>query len=480
MNETFRKTASAMSQPVFWLAIGLLFFNDHFLRVYQPSWLSGILGDFAWLLIAPLVLLLVLSLGWQRAPRWLALVAFGLIGVVYTLGNVWPAFLAWLSGLAERVLGMPVNMVSDVGDLLALPALLASYLLWQRANIPPGFSNPRKIFVVLGALLTAGLTVANMPVMKVGIHKLRTTAQGTIFACSLEKTFTSQDGGFTWESERYEGGLWCAGDWKGTLSVVENGSEVQYRFNEDNYAIEHSPDGETWKLDYQLKGGSQADHVLYERAFPDYGPYRPWVMDMDFDPVSGNIITALDTEGVLVRTPDGVWHQVGVGEYTPRKVDTLQEVISILTGELVLAFLLGCLLVSIFAIKIKRKAAHIILLTASIILWILACLEIPAVFDWNNYPRLLMIGCGIILLPAFILSIKWLLRQMDRTLIMVFSIAFGTALGFFTPFILWAIDVIQEYNLALMIGLLIACAGSIWLMILFRPLSEPYGVTEGN
>lgn len=88
MPPLFRKTLTSLAHPITLLAILILLVNDHLLRVFQPSWLTGKLGDAAWLFFAPLLLLLILSAGsalfprMQRRERLLVLLAYSLVGAV--------------------------------------------------------------------------------------------------------------------------------------------------------------------------------------------------------------------------------------------------------------------------------------------------------------------------------------------------------------------------------------------------------------
>ena len=50
-----------MSHPLTLLSILVLFINDHVLRIYWPSWVTGKIGDFAWLYFAPFTLAIVLG-----------------------------------------------------------------------------------------------------------------------------------------------------------------------------------------------------------------------------------------------------------------------------------------------------------------------------------------------------------------------------------------------------------------------------------
>ncbi len=55
-NLSFRRALVSLSHPLSIAAIGLLLFNDHLWRKVAPSWLTGKIGDFAWLIFAPFLL----------------------------------------------------------------------------------------------------------------------------------------------------------------------------------------------------------------------------------------------------------------------------------------------------------------------------------------------------------------------------------------------------------------------------------------
>ena len=122
--------------PLPLLAVGLLWLNDHWLKVTYPSWLTGKLSDFAGLFFFPLFLCAVINLGrnlWSRGrnfhwlgPRLLlvTIVATDLVFVEIKLYR--PATEIYLSGLA----GLGFNsarVVRDPSDLLALLSSFAVY-----------------------------------------------------------------------------------------------------------------------------------------------------------------------------------------------------------------------------------------------------------------------------------------------------------------------------------------------------------------
>lgn len=467
MNPTLRKSIAAVSHPLTWLAVLTLLLNDHLFRVYWPSWLTGKLGDAAWLFAAPLALLLILSVLLPRYARHLPAVSFGLVGGVYVLGNTWPAFLAWLGGLISQVFGFPVLMISDLGDLLALPALAGSYLFWRRVDVPLRLASPRKDLAGFATLLIAVLTIANSPSPIRGVDLLG-VENGVIIACSHSSEYTSIDGGLTWMPERIP---WrCPPALRGNLTITEAGQEVYLRYNYETRAIERSVDGEIWEVEYQIQPASQAEAALYDQIYQSYDVLRQGVDDMVFDPVSGNVIAAVGVEGILVRTPDRIWQPVGVDTYSPLRVNSLNAVWILLKGELCLAVLLGLLLFGTSALKIKWRYGYFVLLAAGSLAWLISCMigsalnnTIPILASWG------MIVSAVFILPAAGIALKWFLKQPRRTLVLAFSTAFGGALIFFVAFVLWAVDFIHDYYTAMLIGIGFALIDLVLLLIFIRP-----------
>jgi hypothetical protein len=135
-NKALWKAMCLLCSPVSIAAMLLLLINDHWLRIHVPSWWTGKLGGFAWLLFFPFALATLLALLIpSRVPRqeqivkWLA---FGITGGVFALAKTLPVFHDLTVRLLEMVLGVPVALVRDPTDLIALVSLaIAWWLRWQ-------------------------------------------------------------------------------------------------------------------------------------------------------------------------------------------------------------------------------------------------------------------------------------------------------------------------------------------------------------
>ncbi len=144
-------------------------------------------------------------------------------------------------------------------------------------------------------------------------------------------TFTSQDGGLTWQ-QADSGTLDISGSDCTLGKVLENelwatpDGSVRYRF-EVGQSIEVSYDqGQSWQLVYDLS------KVVWESAHnpePDHqvivqsGP-----LDAMIDPKSGNLLLAMGHAGVLARLCSGEWYWVAVGPYASTESQPTQTSMS--------------------------------------------------------------------------------------------------------------------------------------------------------
>jgi hypothetical protein len=111
---------SPLGHPVWWLALAVLLVNDNLLKGQGvvPAWLTGKLSDFAFLMVAPVLLTCLLPVR-LRARRTLA---FAVVSTVFIAADLSPAASNAVVALARR-LGMSWQLWPDVTDLLAFAVL---------------------------------------------------------------------------------------------------------------------------------------------------------------------------------------------------------------------------------------------------------------------------------------------------------------------------------------------------------------------
>lgn len=118
---------SAPSHPLVLGAAGLLVLNDFVLRGWAPGWFTGKASDVAWLVLVPVVLA-------AAAARCGVTDRVARLGSLVVTAAVFVTLQLW-APLGALVRG---DHVADVGDLLALPAILGAVVAWRGAGARRG------------------------------------------------------------------------------------------------------------------------------------------------------------------------------------------------------------------------------------------------------------------------------------------------------------------------------------------------------
>src|SRR3990172_9452291 len=155
-----RRALAALGHPFSLAAAALLLLNDHVLKRAFPSILTGKVSDFAGLFFFPF--LLAVFVGWMgqraRRPRGAeaAMAAcFVVTASCFALVKIDPASNVLAVRLLETALGVPVRIVRDPTDLIALAALWPAWRLWRRLDERRGGNTPRSLLALRLAALAA-------------------------------------------------------------------------------------------------------------------------------------------------------------------------------------------------------------------------------------------------------------------------------------------------------------------------------------
>ncbi len=145
---------SALTHPLFALALVALVLNDHVLKGagLLPGAITGKLSDVAGLIVAPAVLAWALRVRTERG--WL--LAHVAVGVGFTALELVPALASALE-LLLRALGLGARVWPDVTDLLALPALALSVVALGRRPRRAPLATPIGVAALLACTATTGL-----------------------------------------------------------------------------------------------------------------------------------------------------------------------------------------------------------------------------------------------------------------------------------------------------------------------------------
>lgn len=466
-NFALRRSIISLAHPLTILSVVILLVNDHLLRVFWPSWITGKLGDFAWLVFAPLILAIPLSFivpkTIRKHDRAVGISSIAIVAVVFGLAKTLPNFHAMTTQLIEAILGWPSTLKRDPTDLVALPALLITWNIWRRdyEQAEP-IVNYRGWAVLALAMLA---TVANTPAEpEKGITCLYIEGS-TIEAPSRKGTFASQDGGLSWSRISYQDRQW---DWcpewdewdccfMDTL-VLEDQDEIQYRFTPGR-SIERSEDGgNTWIVEFELSHQTEAQRATYISKYtgspwPYEGPIEA-IEDMN----SGSIVVSMGLEGVLVREAGGEWRWVTVGPYERIEPQSSQVYTSVLTDEFIISAILVVLLLGTTIRFIEQKTQKRFLFP--VVVWLLwVCLIYAVKEETDSVPfidlGLLLIDLGLLPLTC-ILSLILIIRRstvdfFKRSIKAFMATVLSSLVGgilFLVPYILWVKNSIQEQSVA--------------------------------
>lgn len=441
-NRAFWRSLHSLTHPVSFAAIVVLLFNDHFLRLYSPSWLTGKLGDFAWLVFAPFLCAAVLA--WlfrgKRQEAVIGLASVFLIGLWFALAKTTLPVHRWTLVALQLLLGYSSDLHRDVSDLLALPALFIAWRIWLgAANTPDSLKSHAGILVALGTIATVATSVA-VPVG--GIVGLRYIG-GKLTACAAPAgSFVTEDGGLTWKPlDAPSPGMSdpCMRDRDFALAregTLQSGNRI-IRYSPKN--IESSSDGgKTWTQEMDLSQISTEARQSYYRmargeAFAP-GPYGG-IIDS-----GGNVILAMGLDGVLVRTPEGTsrWVTVGSFQYLPYGVTARLAVLR-------LDYFIAAAFAVLAGLTIGAGHSNGIQ-TFVVLVWLFFALTIMP------FTGAVVVVISVVILTAggviAGVSALRLYRRAPQALLWQAALSAGAGLAFLFPYVLWATATVPDHEIA--------------------------------
>jgi hypothetical protein len=494
-NKTFGHALRCLSHPVSIGALLLLLLNDHLLRHLWPSWWTGKLGDAAWLIFAPFMLLaffaVILPERVSQKDDALFWASVATTGGVFAAANTIPAFQNCFLNVLEAVLGWRMRLVVDPTDLLTLPVLLIPVMLWYREQFHPVNFRFRH-WVLLGMSALASIATSGPPYIW-GVTCLGVLPDDTVAAVSDSNTYYGAlSGGMHWE--RVDGSIDDLEFQDGPCiwpKVIDEKiwvyqhpfePETKYRMTRGQLIERSVDDGQTWHEEFRLIY-SQAQEMLYLNHYDRYkmstGPF-----DATVDPKTGNMIVAMGLEGVLVRSPDGIWQWRSVGEFQRVPIDKPAHTLELLSSELWLGITLMFFLPGVIAsLKLGLQGSKVFsvagFLIFSIAVWVLSDVYVlgkRAVLFWPVSPRMLLLPVTLVALVAFAAAIQQVGWTESAKLFGYSSIVF---LCYFSPYFLWRLNVITQYNTARIIaGILLA--SSIAMILQDHVRAKIRGETESR
>ncbi len=477
-NRAFQRALASLVHPLTAGAVVVLLANDFILRRLWPSWLTGKLGDLAWLVFAPLALAAILAwlipTRWRQQERITGLLAFALTGLTFALVKTVPALHTAGVRAYEALFGAPSMLLVDPTDLLALPGLLAGWAVWQTRDTAPS-PLPRLGLTVL--TLAALATVANSSAPNYGIECVVLQPDDTLLTRTSWGdfgTYQSRDGGLTWEEAppgRQADGSSCQRHREAWELRPPDSAGVVYRLGPGT-GIDRSVDGgQTWAREVNLQG-SEARSAYQAltgegNVIASAGP-----LDAVVDPATGNVVVAMGHDGVLTRTPDGTWHWVAVGPYELELVDSPGETLHLLRGELILALGLAALVLSTLALLVDEVHwLGLPLPLAAWAIWVVSLLMEPALSltPSNYFALFIFAGMGVVILLAVVsLAVTGVRAYRSGGGWQRAAVAALLAgLLFVLPYVLWSLGGIPRYTTATLFALALSASalvgGAVWV-----------------
>jgi hypothetical protein len=493
-NRAFSRALHSLTHPIIIGAVALLLVNDHVLRVESPSWLTGKLGDLAWLAFAPIICALVV--GWlvpRRLPqqeRIVGLISFGFIGVWFALAKTVPTVHAVTITALDAIVGWHGTLGLDPTDLLTLPALLLGWYVWTQPQVKRVRLAPFAwVVLALGVMSTVAST--DMP-NDIGIFGL-CQEETSLYAVSFYGTFNSQDGGLTWkDAEHSDISNECAESFRETIRRGLRNSRAPWLLTDDTQRFRivqgegiyrYDSNGREIK-DFDLSQISRdVRSFYYDRRLTDrnyeYYPvqFMPGPFDTLIDEDTGNLVVAMGLDGVLVRTAEGEWAWAVIGPYY---YGDLSQTIAanFLEPEFFAAGLLLLLLpptVTVTSLK-RHEISDLALFFAWFVWFIVIAVsqELEVFGSLIGCPILLCFVVGTLLnVPNIGMILDDEKRSIGMSIWTITLIGYGL---FLLPYALWVRGTVPNYNsagtFAFILALSVIIAGNIFIRQRFKALPK--------
>jgi hypothetical protein len=498
-NKSFWRSIHSLSHPLTIAAVLMLLFNDHWLRHNYPSWLTGKLGDFTWLIFAPLICVTLFA--WiiprrlKNHENIVAITSFTFIGLWFATAKTIPFIHAITKNTVEAIIGWQGTLRIDPTDLLTLPALLIGYYIWHTAD-------NRSLNLRPVAWVILGLGIMGTLASDDAVYILTTD----VFTCidneddtlsiffrnyyrssgdSAYYHYDSDDGGLSWylsETQRadmYE-------DVKSNCVTKElpligpNNPNTRYRY-EPGETIERSTDGgTTWKEEHSLYELRQQVRWYYfylrkERVISsvsigtvyayesDLYDIKPGPLDAIIHEPTGNVVFAMGWNGILVRKPDATWEWVGVDKFHLDNLYRLDKIKDFLSAEISLSITLCFLVVTTSTWYMRSPGLKTLFLGIGWFGWLYLIWTFVPMYirqgylpdtSWAYLPNLNISAWIAFLLliftaiPVTIGTIWDLLKNFRRYIPAIVGVGLITALLFLFPYVLWTQGTIPAYSTA--------------------------------
>lgn len=196
----FKNPWHVLVHPVTISALILIIFNALVFQPLSPSWLTGKIGDLAWMVVLPLVIAALI--GPMARGKAFSLAAGVSVLLLIFLKAV-PMSNAWVNQFFAGISGTPLKLRLDPTDLLALVGVPIAWWVWRQPH-----ETTRRIWRFAPIVLLAMASLADAVAPGYDDVDCLTVYNDTVIAFTPErstygssaerKAYTSTDQGMTW------------------------------------------------------------------------------------------------------------------------------------------------------------------------------------------------------------------------------------------------------------------------------------------
>ena len=468
------------TNPITWLMLLFLLINQLILSPYFPSFVSGKLSDFALVYLLPLFFIATASLTpFPRLQKIIPWLGFGITIFLFGFGKILLPVNAFIYQTLTTFLPFNTHFVMDPTDAFALVMLIPSFLIWKQTSSTEMVLSYRWKWAFIPVLLA--ITIADAAAPDYGITCLEYQPEGVLLAetAYYGEPFQSSDGGMTWQpadsNRNLSSPCEITANYSDKQMVFTSSDGIMVKFENSNHILESRDNGKTWNTSYTFDQYSQAE-IAYRKHNNSSIDFLPGPLDVVEDLETGNLVAAMGQSGVLVRNQNGVWQPMAVNNYRPLsrlKENGLAGYFFLLWVEWVMCILEAIFLISLFNIPWRKKWWRTVKVILAWLGWVLIMIMSPAISDSYLLGFIQVFGTPLATLWAIFCLVDDI-NSWNKPPTRIWSrfiplAAFASVLSA-VCYLLWGINVIPSYDLALgiVIGLtlIFAIIGTIWSGVL--------------
>ncbi|MBM3944303.1 MAG: hypothetical protein FJ317_02295 [SAR202 cluster bacterium] len=346
-------------------------------------------------------------------------------------------------------------------------------------------------FLVAALLALVGAACTSYPPVSappdLGIHCLAVQDQTLVAVGFAEwqehkyhEGYVSRDGGVSWSEKTYLSKGLPECNPLGTSWLVSDPADLNVRYLAvPEVAILRSADGgQSWTTEFDLSRlSTEAQMNYYGRGgWPTDDGYTggPGPFDAVFHEPTHTFVLAMGWDGVLVRTPDGIWHWAAVGTNDAGNIRT--RVLKQIVWDIYLAVLLVFLGIGALSLVIRDpwRAGVGRCVYNLAVCWVVWGLGIPlSIPDGGAFSLVLIVPIGIILSCLFFLRLLGVFTSLEdippdkvldssgKTAIFLQMMVSSAVLAglFILPYVLWTQGMLPSHVLARVLSTFVGALG---------------------